>query len=92
MHYLYMLTSMAGEIFIIPSTDKFPQNVANIRINEALKRNQTKTGGLLQTQQLKVNARVVPTASIYIEYRLINGQLGTVMQIITNSNRNATKI
>ena len=79
MHYLYMLTSMAGEIFIIPSTDKFPQNVANIRIIEGLNRNQTKTGGQLQTQQLKVNARVVPTASIYFEYILINGQLGTVM-------------
>ena len=79
MHYLYMLTSMAGEIFIIPSTDKFPQNVANIRINEGLNRNQTKTGGQLQTQQLKVNARVVPTASIYFEYILINGQLGTFM-------------
>ena len=38
-----MQNSMAGELYIIPSFDKFLQNVANIRINETLNHNQSKT-------------------------------------------------
>ena len=83
---------MAGEMYIIPSNDKFPQNAANIRINEALNRNQSETRGLVQTLELKVNARVMLTVNIDIEDRLMNGQLGTIIQITTDSNRNATKI
>ena len=73
-------------MYIIPSIDKFPLNIANIRINEALNCNQNKTGGLAQTLQLKVNAKVILTVNIDIKEKLLNGQLVTVMQITTDSN------
>ena len=72
-HNFYMINSVTGKMYIIPSIDKFPQDTANIRINEALKRNQSETGGLAQALQLKFNARVMLTVNIEIEDRLVNG-------------------
>ena len=92
MHNFYMLNSVAREMYIIPSIGKFPQNVTNIKINEALNRNQSEKGSLAQTLQLKVNTRVMLTVATDIEDRLVSRQLGTVMQITTDSNGNVTKI
>ena len=50
-------------------------------INKALLRNQSQTGGLAQILQVKLNARVMLTANVDIEDRLINGQIGTVKHI-----------
>ena len=92
MHIFHMLNSVAGEMYIIPSANKFPQNVPNIRISEALYCNQRELDGLAQRPKLKVNARVMRTVNIGIEDRLVNGQFQTIMQITTDIIGNVTKI
>ena len=49
-----------------------------LEIREAQNRKQSETGGLASLLELKVNFRVMLTANINIEDRLINKQMGTV--------------
>ena len=41
---------------------------------------------------IKLNARVMLTVNIDLQDRLVNGQLGTVKSILTDSERNFSKI
>ena len=47
-----------------------------------LNKNQSETGGLAGKLELKINARVMLTVNVDVNDRLINGQIGTVKQLI----------
>ena len=55
-------------------------------LKQAQKRNQSESGGLAYSLELKINGRVMLTTNINIEDRLINGQIGTVKHIEIKGN------
>ena len=55
-------------------------------------RNQSQTGGLAGVLDLKLNARLMLTVNIDFEDSLVNGQLGSLKCIRTDSERNVSKI
>jgi len=55
-------------------------------------RSQMETGGLAQNIVLKLQAKVMLTSNIDVSDKLINGQIGTVHYIRTNSTGNVTRI
>ena len=62
------------------------------KIIEVSNRNQSETGGLAGVLDLKLNARIMLTVNIDFEDSLVNGQLGSVKCIRTDSERNVSKI
>jgi len=50
------------------------------------------TGGLAQNLIIKLDAKVMLTSNIDVSDKLINGQIGTIYHIKTNSNREVIKI
>ena len=60
-------------------------------IQKPLNRNQSVSGGLAGTLDIKVNAKVRPTVNINIDDRLLNGQIGTV-KIKTDNKGQDVKI
>ena len=72
--------------FVLKAIDQYPQNVTRQDIEKVLSRGRSETGGLDSEILMKENARVMLTANIDIANRLINGQMGTVVQIATDQN------
>ena len=91
-HNLEMLYSIEENIFTIPAQDQFPKSSPCQKIIEVLNRNQVETRGLAGVLDIKFNARVMLTVNIDLQDRLVNGQLGTVKYIRTDSGRNVSKI
>ena len=93
-HNLEMLYSVEGNIFTIPATakDQFPKSIPCQKIIEVLNCSQSETGSLAGVLDIKLNARVMLTVNIDLQDRLVNGQLGTVKCIRTDSERNVSKI
>ena len=69
-----------------------PKNIPRQKIIEVLNRNQSETGGLARVLDIKLNARAMLTVNIDLQDRLVNGQLGAVKCIHTDSERNVSKI
>ena len=91
-HNLEMLYSVEGNIFTIPAKDEFPKSIPHQKIIEVLNRSQSETGGLVGVLDIKLNARAMLTVNIDLQDMLVNGQLGTVKCIHTDSERNVSKI
>ena len=91
-HNQKMLSSNENNLRSISTIDGLPKNVSKDVIERALNRNQTETGGLARTLEIKVDARVMLTVNIDIADRLINGQIGTVKHISFDLNHNILKI
>ena len=89
---LEMLYSIEENIFTIPAKDQFPKSSPCQKIIEVLNRNQVEPRGLAGVLDIKLNARVMLTVNIDLQDRLVNGQLGTVKCIRTDSGRNVSKI
>ena len=54
--------------------------------------NQSETGGLASTLQIKSNIRVMLTMNVDLQDRLIDGQSGTVKHIEINDQHNISKV
>ena len=54
--------------------------------------NQSETGGLASTLQIKSNVRVMLTMNVDLQDRLIDGQSGTVKHIEINDQHNISKV
>ena len=92
MHNITMLNSIENQLYKIDAKDHIPKNISSTKIESILKRNQSETGGLASTLQIKLNARVMLTMNVDLQDRLINGQLGAVKHIAINDQRNIFKI
>ena len=80
-----MLESIDNLIYYIKAIDNLLKNVSIQKINEVLNQNQSETGGLAGFLKIKINARDMLTVNIDLQYRLVNGQLGTIIDITGNS-------
>ena len=87
-----MLHSTEENIFTIPAKDQFPKSISCQKITEVLNRSQGETRGLAGVLDIKLNARLMFTVNIDSQDMLVNGQLGTVKCICTDSGRNVSKI
>ena len=91
-HNPKMLQSVDGNLHVVPAIDILPKNIPEQKVNEVLNRKQSETGGLAQSLQIKLNARVMLTVNIDLQDRLVNGQLGTIKHISTDKQGNVAKI
>ena len=91
-HNLKMLQSVDGNLHVVPAIDILPKNIPQQKVNEVLNRKQSETGGLAQSLQIKLNARVMLAVNIDLQDRLVNGQLGTIKHISTDKQGNVAKI
>ena len=80
-HNEEMLDMINETLVTITAYDVFPSNVSDLDINKALKRGRCSNAGLANTIKLKVGACVMLATNLDVENRLINGQIGTVLQI-----------
>ena len=77
-------------ILYVHAIDEFPQNVHMSDIQKALNRNQSETIGLAGIFEVaKIKFQSDGTTKIDIDDRLINGQIGTVCKIATDSMEKA---
>ena len=79
-----MLDMINENLVTIIAHDVFPSSVSVHDINKTLKRGRCSNAGLAYTIKLKVGARVMLTTNLDVEDRLINGQIGTVLEIKNN--------
>ena len=91
-HNLKMLQSVDGNLHVVPAIDILPKNIPQQKVNEVLNRKQSETGGLAQSLQIKLNARVMLAVNIDLQDRLVNGQLETIKHISTDKQGNVAKI
>ena len=82
-----MLNADVNTLHTTVALDGLPKNVSKDLIDKALQRNQSQTGVLAHTLNIKINATVMLTVNIDIPDRLINGKIGTVKHIVRNSNK-----
>ena len=80
------LKHIPGQLITIPAKDEVSKTSKISDIKQAQNREQPETGGLASLLELKVNARVMLTANINVEDRLVNGQMGTVKHIEIKEN------
>ena len=73
MHNITVLNSIENQLYKIDGKDHILKNISSTKIESILKRNQSETGGLASTLQIKLNARVVLTMNVDQQGRLING-------------------
>ena len=85
-HNKQHLQQITSPLFILKAIDQFPQNVTRQDIERVLSKGRSETGGLDSEIHIKENARVMLTTNIDITDRLINGQMGTVVQIAVDQN------
>ena len=91
-HNMHMLSLNCNRQYNVNAVDHIPVNAPAGEINEIMKSPQSRTSGLALNLSLKVDARVMLTSNIDISDRLINGQIGTVCNICTNSMGNVYRI
>lgn len=80
------LAQIPKPMFTLKATDQYPNNVNKQDIDRVLARGRSETGRLDYELHLKETARVMLIANIDISDRLINGQIGTVVNIYVNPN------
>ena len=88
MHNITMLNSIENQLYKIDPKDHITKNISSTKIESILKRNQSETGGLASTLQIKLNARVMLTMNIDLQ----DGQLGTVKHMAINDQSNILKM
>ena len=87
------LNDIDHPLFTINAIDEILRYTPISLVTDALNRKQNETGGVARVLKLKVNAKIMITANIDIDDRLINGQIGTVYKIIAPPPHNkVTKI
>ena len=59
MHNITMLNSIENQYYQIDAEDHIPKNISSTKIESILKCNQSETGELANTFQIKLNARVM---------------------------------
>ena len=79
------LEQLSTPLFVLTAKDQYPPNVTKQDIDRVLSRGRSETGGLDYEVKVKEGARVILTTNIKIAYRLINGQMGTVVKIHANT-------
>ena len=84
----HMLSLNSNSLYSINAINIIPKNVSQSIIDKALNKNQSETGGLATTLDLREEARVMLTSNIDIDDRLINGQIGTVRKIVLSGQVN----
>ena len=87
-----ILNEISSDLYCIKSIDEIPPKVHMSNIQKALNKNQSETGGLAGTLNIKVNAKGMLTVTINIDDKLINGQMGTVCKIKTDNKGQVIKI
>ena len=80
------LETIRSQLFILKAKDQYPKNVNKQDIDKVLARGRSETCGLDSEIQIKEGARIMLTANINIQDRLINGQMGMVIKIDINLN------
>ena len=78
------LEHLTTNLHTLKATDQYPPNVTKQDLDRVLTRGRSETGGLDSVILAKENARVMLTANIDINDRLINGQMGTIKKIGIN--------
>lgn len=91
-HNRNMLNSIKLVEINIEAVDKIPENIPAAHIRNIYNRSQMETGGLAQNLIIKLQAKVMLTSNIDISDKLINGQIGTIHHIKTNSCGKVIKI
>ena len=91
-HNQIKLNALQTQLHTVAALDILPPNVPASIIEEARNRKQTETGGLALILKVKIGARVMLTSNIDIDDRLINGQIGTVYNVVLDRNQAVTKI
>ena len=76
---------MSTPLFVLTATDQYPPKVTKQDIDRVLSRGRSETLGLDYEVKVKEGTRVMLTTNINIAYRLINGQMGTVVKIHVNT-------
>ncbi|XP_057297639.1 uncharacterized protein LOC130628671 [Hydractinia symbiolongicarpus] len=87
-----MLKKNNNTLYNVVALDRMPKNVSRAQINNVLNKSQSETGGLTAVLMIKVDSRVMLTSNVDIEDRLINGQVGTVKKVVSNTEGNVVKI
>ena len=80
-------------MFSIIAIDDLPKDkIPTAVIERALNKNQSETSGLARLLDIKKYARVMLTSNIDIADRLTNGQIGTVVKIVTDRLSRVVKV
>ena len=80
-HDLGRIEQIQSTKYTLKALDQLPQHVRKQDIERALYKGRSETGGLDTEIIIKESARVMLTTNVNISDRLINGQLGTVINI-----------
>jgi len=86
MHNMEMLNSVNNQSFIINAIDQVPKEVPPHIYENIKSLNQSKTGGLPFILNIKNGARVMLTSNVDISDKLINGQIGTVVNVTSKND------
>jgi hypothetical protein len=88
-----MLNSIASEDqqYIIKSIDTISGQTSHIQLSK-LSDKRSETGGLHGTLTLAIGARVMLTANVDVKDGLVNGAIGEVVHIVTDSDNAVTKV
>ena len=78
-----MKRNVVGELYTIEANEKIPDNCeySLALLNAAQNQEQTNTGGLAKLLKPKTDTKVMLTANIDIQHRLINSKTGIIMHI-----------
>ena len=81
-HNEEMLNRISGPSIQVAAIDEFPQecNIPTSDLRNMQNAKLSDTGGLISILIVKIGARVMITKNIDLKDRLINGQIGTIMQ------------
>ena len=85
-HNKNMLNRIDNPSVLLEASDQIPQGVPNYVYDKILNLSQWKTGGLAYKLVLKIGARVMLTSNIDVKDKLINGQIGTVINFLFHNN------
>ena len=91
-HNEMKLEAIQAPLYVIKAKDQYPKNVNKQDIDRVLARKRSETHGLDHEIRVKEGARIMLTANINIQDRLMNGncQMGTVVKFDVNMNNEPT--
>ena len=84
-HNSRMLNNLNDPLITIDAIDQVPKEVPSHVYNKIQNLNQSRTGGLAFQLSLKISARVMLTSNVDISDKLINGQIGTIVSVVTKN-------
>ena len=76
----------------VPSLDRNPPGVCQSKLATVLNSSQSQTGGLARLFRFRKSSRVMLTANFNIDDRLVNEQLGTIVDLREDSSGILSKI